>query len=177
MFQNLKLIFNLYGGWHALLTSTYTLTALALTALMWRSAFSGQWAQSTLGIMPNVLGFSIAAVAVLTVIGDEQFRVRMAQVHTFRDDESDLVISLASFIWFIAVQVSSIVVALVFSAKPFPSRCQLLPAVSNCDLTDRITNDVISLTGTFLTIYAILLVIASTFHTFHLFRLYVRNPQ
>jgi uncharacterized membrane protein len=101
----------------------------------------------------------------------------MAQVHTFRDDESDLVVSLASFIWFISVQVFSIVVALVFSAKPFPSRCHLVPVVSNCDAMDKITNGAISLLGTFLTLYAILLVIASTFHTFHLFRLYVRNPQ
>jgi hypothetical protein len=177
MFSNLSLVFGLYGGPRAFFTSTYTWSAAFLTILMWRSALTGQWAQSALSIMPNVLGFSIAAVAVLTVIGDDQFRVRMARVHTFRDDESDLVVSLASFIWFISVQVSAIVLALVFSAKPFPSRCYMPPQIEQCRSMDAMTNGLVSFAGTFLTVYALLLVIGSTFHTFHLFRLYIRNPH
>ena len=177
MFENLRLIFKLYGGWSAFRTSTYTWTAAMLSLLMWRSALSGQWAQYTLSIMPNVLGFSIAAVAVLTVIGDDQFRIRMAEVHTIREDESDLVVSLASFIWFIAIQVFAIITALAFASKPFPSRCDLMPATINCDSVDKLANGAVAFFGTFLMTYALLLVIASTFHTFHLFRLYIRNPH
>jgi hypothetical protein len=176
MFNNLSIIFSLYGGVRAILGSSYLRVSLLLTALFWRPISNGSWPDLTLQIIPSVMGFSIAAVAIITVIGDDGFRRRMAAVSTLHESESDLVVTLASFVWFIAIQVLAIITALVFKSKPLPSSCDFSSSDIICSRIDNIVNALVSTVGALALIYAILLILASVMQTFHLFRLYVRNP-
>jgi hypothetical protein len=177
MFKNLALIFDLYGGTTAFFGSSYLRSSILITALFWRPIWTGSWPDLTLQIIPSVMGFSIAAVAIVTVIGDDGFRRRMAAVSTLHETESDLVVTLASFVWFIVVQVTATLGALVFKAKPFPSTCSILSDWLACSIADDSINAAMSAFGMLTLVYAILLIVASVMQTFHLFRLYVRNPD
>ncbi len=157
----------------ALFRSVYVWIALLITAAAWRSSLNESWVDHSLSILPSIIGFSIAAVAIITVIGDDGFRRRMSQVNTLHEHESDLTVMLASFVWFILIQITAILFALIFTSKPFPFACQLWE--NNCIIWNKHINIIFSFSGMFLLIYSLVLVIASVFMTFHLFRLYIRN--
>lgn len=173
MFQNINLVFGIYGGISALFHSIYVRISILVTAIAWRSSFSELWVKYSVSILPNIIGFSIAAIAIITVIGDDGFRRRMSQVNTLHDEESDLTVMLASFVWFILIQITAILFAIIFSSKPFPFSCNLWG--NNCITWNYYVNLSFSFVGMFLFIYSLSLVIASVFMTFHLFRIYIRN--
>lgn len=173
MFANLSLVFQTYGGLRALLRSSYIYVALILTALLHRKVHSGGWTDYTMQIIPNLLGFSIAALTVVMSIGNDRFRQSMAQVQTLSASESDLTVTVANFIWFIAIQVCALLVALVYDARPFPS----VGATWGGELShiDAAANIVFSSVGTVLLFYSLTLILAAVFQAYHLFRLFVRN--
>lgn len=173
MFQNIKLIFRMYGGISVFFKSIYVWISVLVTAVTWRSSLSGLWVEYSVSILPNIIGFSIAAVAIITVIGDDGFRRRMSRVNTLNKEESDLTVMLSSFIWFILIQITAIFFAIIFSSKPFTFACHLW--TNNCIAWNYYTNAIFSFLGMFLFVYSLFLVIASVFMTFHLFRLYIRN--
>lgn len=173
MFQNIKLVFGIYGGLSALFRSIYVRISILVTAVAWRSSLSELWVEYSVSILPNIIGFSIAAIAIITVIGDDGFRRRMSQVNTLHNEESDLTVMLASFVWFIFIQIIAILFAIIFQSKPIPFYSNLCK--NDCILWNEYVNASFSFVGMFLFIYSLFLVIASVFMTFHLFRMYIRN--
>lgn len=180
MLENLKLVFKIYGGVRALTRSSYLWISFVLAISAWGIWTKENWPERVLSTLPNFIGFSIAAIAIITVIGDDGFRKRMAEISEINPagDESDLVVITASFIWFIFIQVVSLIYSYIYSAKPFPHFCYCCLCESNHDIYDtykKYANLSFSFIGVWIFLYSILLMIAAIFQLFSLFRLYIRN--
>lgn len=173
MIDNLKIVFEAYGGWKALWRSSYIRLSLALMIVSFQIANSKSWPDIVYNILPSILGFSIAAIAIVTVIGDDGFRNSLSKIFTINEKFSDIECLMASFVWFIFVQVSTIIYAIIFKSHPYDA-CNIFEKPHCLDMNEY-SDIVLSYFGTFLTIYSILLVLSSTLLMFQLFRLYVRN--
>ncbi|MDG6079223.1 hypothetical protein E3U23_08455 [Erythrobacter litoralis] len=175
MLANLKEIFILYGGWKAFRSSSYVIISMFLSFLLWRDAVSGAWSRTIADYLPPVLGFSFAALAILTAIGDDQFRRKMSKIDVITKGESDLTTITANFCWFIVVQIFAVLLAIFFSAKPVPYFCNLTIYVGECQFAFKTTNMLFGLLGNFLLVYAILLIVAAISQMMNVFRLYLRS--
>lgn len=108
-----------YGGWTALVCSFYLHVALALTVVtypIWKEA--GWWGQ-VLGILPNLLGFTIGGFTLFLGIGSEKFRTKLAQRNG--DDASPLIQISASYVHFIVMQTVAIFSAIIAQATNSPT--------------------------------------------------------
>lgn len=103
-----------YGGWRAMALSPYFAGALLLSTVLWPLWWnSDDWVERALGTLPNLLGFSIGAMAiVLAFPGQRIFR------HLAEDgSENSYYIGLAArLVHFILVQIAAIAVALISDA-------------------------------------------------------------
>ena len=60
----------LYGGWRAVFDSGYSYTAIMLTVVsagLWTQA---NWWDISIAVLPSMMGFSIAAFALIIAVGD-----------------------------------------------------------------------------------------------------------
>jgi hypothetical protein len=72
--SNLRQYFGAYGGWKNVLVSPYLHVAAMLAILtpgIW--ARPGWW-DIPLGVLPNVIGFTLGGYAILIAFGDERFK-------------------------------------------------------------------------------------------------------
>jgi hypothetical protein len=171
MIKSVRLVFAAYGGWNSVRKSSYLRVAIVLTAMSYGYIPGAEWTKLAQTIFPNLIGFSIAAMAIITVIGDDGFRNKMASISTIRDGESDMVSLMASFIWFIFVQVSALIFSVLIDARSFNS-CSIIGKLI-CDSTNFYINIFFSSIGLFFFYYGITLVLSSAFLTFNIFRLYI----
>lgn len=98
-----------YGGWPGLMTSKYFWAAFCLTLVMFPFWWSQPWYDTSISVLPNLLGFSLAAYAILLSISDSPVKAAMVK------SGASLVIS-ATFAHFILVQALALVVALAAKA-------------------------------------------------------------
>lgn len=175
MLKSITLIFEVYGGWRVFLKSSYLWTSFVISLLLWRSVLNEEWGTAARDILPSLIGFSIAAIAIITVIGDDGFRRALSAVKTINGSDSDLSVVLAGFCWFIFVQIIVLIYSLVYLSKPIPSICE--HEVCNCDLISIIFNFVLGFLGQWGVIYAMTLVLATVFQTFQLFKIYINSLQ
>lgn len=173
MIDNIKTVFEAYGSWKALWRSSYIRVSLILTAISFQIANEKNWPNIVSDVLPSMLGFSIAAIAIVTVIGDDGFRSSLSKIFTMNDKFSDLECLMASFVWFIFIQVSTIIYAFIFKSEPFDA-CRIFSNPRCLDINNYFDIS-LSYFGTFLMIYSIMLVLSSTLLMFQLFRLYVRS--
>lgn len=108
---NWKYYWNLYGGLAALLSSPYFGIAAALTIISLLFGDSKiDWVQSSLAIIPSLLGFSIGGFAVLLVFSSDRFLRIIAE----GGSKNSLFLSASvTFVHFIVVQVLAIAFALL----------------------------------------------------------------
>lgn len=62
-----------YGGWHAVLRSPFIWLAALLLIPTFHFWARGRWWEVVIACMPNILGFSLGAMAILLGLGDERF--------------------------------------------------------------------------------------------------------
>lgn len=102
-----------YGKFSAILRSPWLWLALVLTLIcmpLWRCQ---DWTSSALGVLPNLLGFSIGAMAIVLAFPS----VRMFSLLAERGREDSFYIDLASkFVHFVFVEVIAIALSLVAKA-------------------------------------------------------------
>lgn len=175
MLENIREIFRLYGGWSAVKTSTYARWALLLSVFLWRDAWSGRWSETITDYLPPILGFSFAALAIMTAIGDDEFRRLMSKVDTIRKGQSDLAIVTANFSWFIVIQITAVVLALIFAAKPLPDICSFTTDLKYCIEGRRLVNFLIGCLGNFLLLYSLILILSAVYQMMQIFRLYLSS--
>lgn len=161
LIENLKIVYESYGRFSSFIRSGYTWIALAVTALSWRTAYDGTWVQLALPILPTLAGFSIAAYAVYFSVLTESERQALQKKDPKLGNRSPLLILASSVSHAVFVQVSGILLAIVFSAKPFPT-------IQGYGEWAKNTNIAISAVGLFLTIYGILLILASVLSIFRI---------
>jgi hypothetical protein len=175
MIHSFKSIFVAYGGWHSLRTSSYLKLAVFLTILSYGYIPEARWTKLAQSIFPNLIGFSIAAIAIITVIGDDGFRKKMAKISTINRQGSDMVSIMASFIWFIWIQMTALIISIIIEARSFDA-CDMF-SISYCKEINSSLNLIFSSVGLLIFFYGITLVLSSAFLTFDAFRLYIRTQQ
>jgi hypothetical protein len=138
----------IYGGWKAMLFSPYfhfsVLIALIAYSLWSKSS---EWSTIALSAIPNILGFSIGAFAVILSFGQGA----LDRLKNPNEAKSRYLSLIASFVHFIVIQALSLIVAMI--GKTW-------------------TNCVIGFFGTLLCAYAVLLAVAASFRLFRLARVY-----
>ena len=125
--------------------------------------------------IPTVLGLTLAAAAILTTIGGDAFRERLAQLEGSRGQEAPILELLSNFIVAMMIQLVALVMAIVFKAKPFDvAWLQLLSLRS--EVADWV-NFVAGALGSLLLIYGILLILGAAFTIRALAVVYVRDAR
>lgn len=102
----------LYGGWRALLTSPYFHLAVLITiacAPVW--VYKPEiWAAATVNILPNLLGFTVAGLAVFLAFSHPETMVAITEGG---EPRSFFVSTVAVFVHFIVVQTLALLFGVV----------------------------------------------------------------
>ena len=106
-----------YGGCKSLLKSVYFRAAFILTCLLFPAWSQPGWWEDVVGIMPNLLGFSLGGYAMWMAIGDDDFRALISG--SKKDEPSPYMSVNATFVHFILLQVLSIILAVIAKAYNF----------------------------------------------------------
>ncbi|WP_132864820.1 hypothetical protein [Stenotrophomonas sp. ATCM1_4] len=122
-----------YGRWSGLLTSPFFVAALILTAVCGPFWWSSTWWNLTISLIPAVLGFSVAAFALLMSIGDDSFKLKFGQVRT-GNKQSALGSVSTAFFHSIVIQILALGFALVGGARVVSSLLGVAPWLMQYDV-------------------------------------------
>lgn len=148
----LKDYFKAYGGLTALIKSPYVRYSLILSILLNFGSEKEKWVELTTNMLPNIVGFCIAAYAILMSVNNEKFIKILSDKY---NDETPPFLSLsASFCHFVIIQMITIVYAALFSIFEFK-------------------NFLLNLIGLFLFSYSLMLVFATTLMIFSISKWFI----
>ncbi|PTV45890.1 hypothetical protein DBL02_05705 [Acinetobacter oleivorans] len=167
MFKSLKEYWEIYGGFKAVLKSDYFWIAIFFTIISYSTWLTPSWQNKFLGVIPSLLGFSLAGYAVWLTLGDQNLKKILSKKITSNNQSVFMVIN-ASFIHFIVMQVFAFI-GIIFletnSIKIFLNNnivitCKIL------EKTFRFTEQAFNGFIFFLSIYSILVMFAAIFGLF-----------
>lgn len=161
LISNLRILYQSYGGMRGLIRSEYFYVALFFTAVCWRLATNDAWADLAKSVLPTLSGFSIAAYAIFFAVLDESTRGALRAPSPALGDRSPLLIIASAISHAVVVQITGLLLAIAFIAKP-------LPTLSCMAEIARLANAIYSATGLFLTMYGIVLILASILSIFRI---------
>jgi hypothetical protein len=149
-----------YGGISALLFSPYLHVSVVLTYLLWPSWADHKWWETTLQVVPSILGFTLAGFTIWLGFGDEKFQRLLAKRPNGKSTSAYIGVS-AGFVHFIVVQLLAVVAALIGGATDFPLSVDnpLRPIVA-------ILAPIGHFLGYMLFVYSLLTALAATFGVF-----------
>jgi len=117
MFASVRRYWKLYGGWKAFFTSPYLYIALLLTATifpLWaNNNDKPDWPDMSINILPNLMGFSIAGMAVMLAFSHPT----TLAVITEGKEESFFLKTIINLVHFLVVQTTALLLAI--GAKAF----------------------------------------------------------
>jgi hypothetical protein len=108
--------FVIYGGFNAMATSAYFWGAAVLTALCYKYFANPDWWGLVLNVVPGLVGFSIAGVAIFVSLGSDKLRASVAGKEPGSEELSPFIDFMAMFTHFIVVQLLALVVAVTSKA-------------------------------------------------------------
>lgn len=108
--------FEAYGGLNALVKSKYFWAAVAITAVCSRYYTTAEWWNLSLSVVPGLVGFSIAGVAIFVSLGSDALRARIAGKAPGDDAESPFMAFMAMFTHFIVIQLLALIAAVIAKA-------------------------------------------------------------
>ena len=114
--QIVRQYWRVYGGMKALLSSPYLHLSGLLAIAMWGSWSSSDWWSHPLSVLPNLVGFSVAAFAIFLTVGGEEFQKVIAGVEAETEGASPYLEAAAAFSHFIVVQVLALIGGLLLAA-------------------------------------------------------------
>lgn len=117
--------FKVYGGWKSIFTSPYFYGGVAATVIGLSFFQKAQWWDTVLSVVPGMIGFSIAAVAIFFSLSGSELREILAGEE---DGESSAFMDfMAMFTHFIVVQVVALSLGLLskfaYATSPVPVSC------------------------------------------------------
>lgn len=113
----LRMYWRAYGGFRSLFFSPFFHAAVVLSVLCYPFWSSAEWWNTSIAIVPAILGFSIAAFALLLAVGDDGFKRKLG-VGRSGGRPSILTSTSAGILHFILVQVFAIFLAILAGARP-----------------------------------------------------------
>lgn len=161
LLRTLRILYASYGGVHSLVRSEYFYVSVVLSLLCWRLRVNGSWSDLARSILPTLSGFSIAAYAIFFAVLDERTRDALRAPAEALENRSPLLILASSISHAVVVQLAGLVLAIVFLAKPFP-------AVAGFSAWSVTVNVTYSALGLLVTLYGIVLVMASILSIFRI---------
>jgi hypothetical protein len=102
-------------------TSPYSHFALVVTLICAGAWLSTSWSDLPLAVLPSLLGFSLAAYALLLAFGDDQFRSFLALPSSDPQKANDPALLLkvsAIFLHFLVIQIAALTLAIIGHAHP-----------------------------------------------------------
>jgi hypothetical protein len=165
--------FEAYGGLSSLVRSKYFWAAVAFTVISFDRWSQPNWWDEPLGVVPDMLGFSLGGYAVLLAFGDATFRDTLAGASP--KGVSPFIVMNATFVHFIVIQGLSLLLAVLCKNTYFAITDYGLAADSGMTLL------VVSLSaarylflgvGYGLFLYSVFLALAATMAVFRIARLY-----
>lgn len=162
------------GGWHDFWRSPYTWTAALLmlpTAHYWLTA---PWWETSLSILPNVIGFSLGGYAILLAFGDEGFRRLLvpAEDPSHPPDQPTRYMRVSAiFLHFILVQLWALMLAVVARSTDFVLPMRLRPSSIEPEAIDIVLaggSCLLGFVGFFAFLYALGLAAAAALSVFGL---------
>lgn len=172
LWAQLKWYRTCYGGFRAVLKSPYfhfSIFLLAVTHGEWNIAFDREkgigWCSVVLGVMPNMVGFTLGGYAILLSFGDDKYRALISGTTT---EPSPYMQISATFLHFIIMQISALLFAVL--------------ANSICGATAQyrfgsLLCKIVSGFGFWLFLYSICLAVASTFAVFTVSRSFDKSKR
>ena len=119
----IKRYWKLYGGWRALLFSPYFSAAFVLVIPcvgLWQPGASAEWADMSINILPNLMGFSIAGMAIMLAFSHPESLRAITQKG--RENSYFLKVA-ANLCHFLVAQIIALICALIrksgFDWSPF----------------------------------------------------------
>ena len=110
-----------YGGAGALLRSPYLYVALLIAPLCWGTWSAPNWWDTVISVLPNLLGFTLGGFAIFVSFGDARF---IASLAAEEEDPAQPTVYrelCATFVHFILVQVTALILAIVTKGMWFPA--------------------------------------------------------
>ncbi|MGR3591147.1 MAG: hypothetical protein ACU0BO_04150 [Limimaricola soesokkakensis] len=154
-FENLRILYESYGGIASFVTSSYTLLAVLLTAASASSITSEKWPNHAISILPALAGFSIAAFALYFAILDRESQELLRRPAEQLGGRRPILVLASSIAHALFVQLVALLYAVLFMSAPLEVIKIHSPTHYEAIRTT------ISSIGQFLTYYGISLVIAA----------------
>jgi len=147
-----------YGGWREFLRSPYLWSGFALALLLsLRSGCGWFWYESALGVLPNLLGFSLGGYAVLLAFGDKKF-LNLIRGDFPGESNSPYMGVSASLAFFVVAQSLTLVAAVTYDGV-------------------RVESALLNFVGCWAFMYSLLLGLAATLRIFFLSRMFDKMPE
>lgn len=157
-----------YGGWKDLLSSPLFHFSILVSAVSYSAWLEPDWVDLPLSLLPNLLGFSLGAYALIFSLADERL---LAVLNAPTADGSPTVLRMvnATFLHFILIQTAAIVFALVNKSTLVFDLLGLLPD-ARCwvEVVRTFLTGTAGLIGYFLTTYAVVLLIGAALAAYRL---------
>jgi hypothetical protein len=173
-FGDLRSYWSCYGGMTRVLATPYTPIAIFVTLASWRSWHAPGWYSTPLSVLPSLLGFTLAAYALLLGFGDEGFLKFLAvtdgttSARTEEKHISVLTSVSAIFLHFVVVEVLALLLSIIGSAVwPVPSNDAAYYQMSTWQLT-------FACIATIMFDLAVVLGLAAALNIYHATRWYVQ---
>ena len=111
----------LFGGWQSIYRSKYPYLAALITAICspyWLKESPDAvraWAQTTIDVVPSIMGFTLGGMAILLAFSNERF---LRAIRASGEPNSLFMQGVAAFFHFLLIQSIAMVMALVVFAHP-----------------------------------------------------------
>lgn len=160
-----------YGGWTATAGSPFFWTAAVVAAISYRAWVSGSWANSTLEIIPSLLGFSLGTYALLFSLMSNRLKIALRAISNKRGISYLNEIN-STFFYFISTQILVLLWAYLYQQTIL---YDFMALFGICDIESNPWFYVPALVGGYFgtvgLLYSVLLVIASSLSIYRLARI------
>lgn len=157
-----------YGGWQDFITSPLLHLSALIAAASYSVWLRPTWVDLPLSLLPNLLGFSLGAYALIFSLADERL---LSALNTAPSDGGPTKLGMvnATFLHFILIQTFAIIFSLANKSTLLTDLVGLLPA-SECfiKVVRRALTGSAGLIGYFLTVYAVVLLIGAALAAYRL---------
>jgi len=176
MYSGVGRIFSIYwkayGGLKALVRSFYLHLAIILLAGTFNTWTQPNWWDTVVGVLPNLLGFTLGGFAIFIGFGDERFRALLADAEDAPEQPTIYVQLCSTFVHFIVIQVVALAFALVakswwFYAEWIEPVREFLPML----------NGMAGAIGFGLFLYSVTSILAATMHVFRIANMYEQHRR
>lgn len=157
-----------YGGWRDFFLSPLLHFSVLISGVSYSAWLEPEWIDLPLSLLPNLLGFSLGAYALIFSLADERLLAAL-NAPTADGRPTNLRMINATFLHFILIQTAAVVFALINKSTLLIDLVGMAPAdESQIDTVQVLLRASAGATGHFLTVYAVVLLIGAALAAYRL---------